>query len=328
MKVAIIGSTGLVGTEIIKILEKQKKPKIEKLILVASKKNIGTEITYKNKKKKIISISEAIKQKPEYALFSAGSDVALKYAKSFSKKGTIVIDNSSAFRMDKKTKLIVPEINKEIITKKDTIISNPNCSTIQLVLAINQIHQKLKIKRLIISTYQAVSGTGHAGIKQLESEERNQKPKATAYKKNIHRNVIPKCDAFSKNGYTKEEEKIINETNKILNSKIKITATAVRVPTIGGHGESVNVETEKTATIKQLIKILKNQKGILVQEGKEFKTPSETKGKNTVYVSRIRKDETVKAGFNMWIVADPLRKGAATNAIQILNHIYSLKNLS
>ena len=326
MNFAIIGASGNVGRKTIEILEKSKLA-IDNLFLVASSKSAGKKIKFKNKKILIKNLENYKFSKAQITFFAAGSEVAKEWVPIASKE-TIVIDNSSAFRMDKKIKLIVPEINKEIITKKDKIISNPNCSTIQLVLAINQIHQKLKIKRLIISTYQAVSGTGHAGIKQLESEERNQKPKITTYKKNIHRNVIPKCDSFSKKGYTKEEEKIINETNKILKSKIKITATAVRVPTIGGHGESVNIETKKTATIKQLIKILKNQKGILVQEGIEFKTPAETKGKNTVYVSRIRKDETVKAGFNMWIVADPLRKGAATNAIQILNYMYSLKNLS
>jgi len=325
MTLAIIGATGLVGSEIIKILQAEKKERFENIFFVASKKNTGKIIKYRKKTHKIISIKKAIENKPDYALFSAGSKTSLKYADVFAKKGTIVIDNSSAFRMEKQIKLIVPEINKEILKKEDKIIANPNCSTIQLVLAIHPIHKKYKIKRIIVSTYQSVSGTGKMGVNQLQLEEQNKNPITKAYKKNIHRNVIPKCDSFSPNGYTKEEEKIINETNKILNSKIKITATAVRVPTLGGHGESVNIETKKQTSTEQIIDVLKTQKGLFVDEGEKYTTPKDVKGTNGVYVSRVRKDHSIKSGFNMWIVSDPLRKGAATNAIQILNHMITLK---
>ena len=318
MTLAIIGATGLVGTEIKKILEKKKLKEIKKVIFVASKKSVGKKIKYKNKEINIISIEKAIDEKPKYALFSAGSQTALKYAKKFNKAGTTVIDNSSAFRMQRGIKLIVPEINGKKITKKDKIIANPNCSTIQLVMAIGQIEKKIGIKRLIISTYQSVLGTGQVAVQQLKLEQENKTPKQRAYKKQIHQNVIPKCDKFSEHGYTKEEEKIIKETNKILDSKIKITATAVRVPTLGGHGESVNIELKKETTILKIKNLLRGQKGITVNEEKTYTTPKEIRGKDDVFVSRIRPDFSQKNTFNMWIVADPLRKGAATNAIQIL----------
>ena len=322
MIIAIIGATGLVGSEIIKVLKEKPNKNIKKILLVASKKNIGKKI--KNTNKKLISIEDAIKEKPKCVLFSAGSEVAKKYAEKFTKSGSIVIDNSSAFRMDPKIKLIVPEINKQKITKKDKIIANPNCSTIQMVLALSPIHKKNKIKRIVVSTYQAVSGSGNDGIKQLKEEQNNKRVFKKIYKKQIFKNVIPHCDEFNKNNYTKEEEKIIKETNKILNSKIKITATAVRVPTIGGHAESVNIELEKRTTLKEIKKLLKNQKGIILQEGIKYKTPIEVKGSNNVYVSRLRKDHSIENGFNMWVVADPLRKGAATNATQILDYIINL----
>ena len=323
MVIAIVGATGLVGSEIIKVLEEKKIKKIKEVLFVATKKSVGKKIIYNKQTYKITTIKEALQKKPDFALFSAGSKVSKKYAKEFSKKGTKVIDNSSAFRMDKKTKLIVPEINSQNIKKTDKIIANPNCSTIQLVLALNPVHKKYKIKRIIVSTYQAVVGTGHLALKQLEEEERGV-TKTKVYKKNIHRNIIPHCDEFEKNGYTKEEEKIINETNKILESNIKITATAVRVPTIGGHGESVNIELKKPCSTKKIINTLKKQKGIIVEDGNNYKTPEETKSKNEVFVSRIRKDSSQKNSFNMWIVADPLRKGAATNAVQILETLIDL----
>ena len=318
MTLAIIGATGLVGTEIKKILEKKKLKEIKKIFFVASKKSVGKKIKYKNKESNIISIEKAIEEKPKYALFSAGSQIALKYAKQFNKAGTTVIDNSSAFRMQKGIKLIVPEINGKQITKKDKIIANPNCSTIQLVMAIGQLEKKIGIKRLIVSTYQSVLGTGQLAVQQLKKEQENKTPKQRAYQKQIHQNVIPKCDKFSEYGYTKEEEKIIKETNKILESKIKITATAVRVPTLGGHGESVNIELKKETTILKIKNLLRRQKGIKVSEEKTYITPKEIRGKDDVFVSRIRKDFSQKNTFNMWVVADPLRKGAATNAIQIL----------
>lgn len=325
MTLAIIGATGLVGSEIIKILETEKDNRFKNIFFVASEKSVGKKIKYRNTTHKIVSIKKAIEISPDYALFSAGSKTSIKYANVFSKKGTTVIDNSSAFRMNKNIKLIVPEINKEILKKEDTIIANPNCSTIQLALTIHPINKKYKTKRIVVSTYQSVSGSGQRGVGQLELEEKNQKPETRAYKKSIHRNVIPKCDSFLLSGYTKEEEKIINETNKILNSKIKITATAVRVPTTGGHGESVNIEIEQKASTEQIVSLLKNQNGVFVDEGESYKTPKEVRGESGVYVSRIRKDHSVKHGFNLWIVADPLRKGAATNAIQILNHMITLK---
>tara|TARA_B100001250_G_scaffold325514_1_gene289319 strand:- start:326 stop:1300 length:975 start_codon:yes stop_codon:yes gene_type:complete len=323
MVIAIVGATGLVGSEIIKVLEEKKIKKIKDVLFVATQKSVGKKITYNNQTYKITTIKEALQKKPDFALFSAGSKVSKKYAKEFSKKGTKVIDNSSAFRMDKKIKLIVPEINLKNIKKTDKIIANPNCSTIQLVLALNPVHKKYKIKRIIVSTYQAVVGTGYKALEQLEEEEKGVE-KTKIYPKKIHRNIIPQCDDFNKNGYTKEEEKIINETNKILESNIKITATAVRVPTIGGHGESVNIELKKPCSTKKIINTLKKQKGIIVEEGNNYKTPQETKLKNEVFVSRIRKDGSQKNSFNMWIVADPLRKGAATNAVQILENLIDL----
>tara|TARA_B100001250_G_scaffold220417_1_gene189099 strand:- start:43 stop:1020 length:978 start_codon:yes stop_codon:yes gene_type:complete len=325
MVIAIVGATGLVGSEIIKVLEEKKIKEIKEVLFVATQKSVGKKITYNNQSYKIITIKEALEKKPNFALFSAGSKVSKKYAKEFSKQGTRVIDNSSAFRMDKKIKLIVPEINSKKLKKTDKIIANPNCSTTQLVLALSPIHKKYKIKRIIVSTYQAVVGTGYPALKQLEEEEQGRK-KTKVYTKNIHRNIIPHCDEFEKNGYTKEEEKIINETNKILESNIKITATAVRVPTVGGHGESVNIELKKPCSIKKIVNILKKQKGIIVEEDNNYKTPEETKSKNEVFVSRIRKDNSQKNSFNMWIVADPLRKGAATNAVQILESLINLNN--
>ena len=326
MTLAIIGSTGLVGTEIIKILEKKKLKEIKKIIFVASKKSIGKKIKYNNKTNNIVSIEKAIEEKPKYALFSAGSKTALKYAKKFNKVGTTVIDNSSAFRMQDNIKLIVPEINGKKITKKDKIIANPNCSTIQLVMAVGGIEKKIGIRRLVVSTYQSVLGTGQIAVQQLKSEQKGKTPKQIAYKKEIHLNAIPKCDDFTKNGYTKEEEKIIKETNKILGSKIKITATAVRIPTLGGHGESVNFELKKETTLLELEKIIKAQDGVEVDKKEKYTTPKEAREKDEVFVSRIRKDFSKKNTFNMWIVADPLRKGAATNAVQILEYLINLNN--
>ena len=250
MIIAIIGATGLVGTEITRQIEKKKEYENYNVLFVASKKNIGKKIKYKNKHKNIISIKDAIKKKPNYVFFSAGSQTSIKYATKFVEQGGTVIDNSSAFRMNPKHKLIVPEINGHTLTKKDKIIANPNCSTIQLVLPIHPIHREFNIKRIVVSTYQAVSGSGNKGLEQLNKEKENKKTKEPAYPMKIFNNILPHCDEFNKDGYTKEEQKIINETNKILNSKINITATAVRVPTTGGHGESVNIELKKTAKIE------------------------------------------------------------------------------
>jgi len=326
MVIALIGATGLVGKEIIKKLEIDKKFKNYDFLFVASKKNKNRHIIFKKKQHKIISINEAIKNKPNYALFSAGSEVSRKFAKKFTNTGTTVIDNSSEFRMKKNHKLIVPEINGEKIIKEDKIIANPNCSTIQLVLPLFSLHEKIGIKRLIVSTYQSVSGSGQRGVDQLQQEKKVKKVKNPAYSKQIYNNAIPHCDVFLKNGYTKEEEKIIKETNKIFDSKIKITATAVRIPTTGGHGESVNVELKKQTSIAKVISIISKQKGVQVSTKENYTTPIEAKGSDDVFVSRIRKDTSCQNSFNMWVVADPLKKGAATNAVQILEKIISLNN--
>ena len=323
MNIAIVGCTGLVGKEIKKILESKKTKNV---LFIASKKSVGKTLKYNNKKHVIISIKEALKSKIDYAIFSAGSDVSKKYAEEFTKKGTVVIDNSSYYRMKKNIKLIVPEINGKDLNKEDKIIANPNCSTTQLVLILHQINKIYSIKRIVVSTYQAITGTGKDAVDQLIQEEKGKTPTKKIYKDGIFRNVIPKCDIFLDNLYTKEEEKIIKETNKILNTNIKITATAVRTPTIGGHAESVNIEFKKEISISKIIEELKKQKGIIVLENKNYITPNQTREKDEVFVSRIRKDHSVKNGINLWIVADPLRKGAATNTVQILETLINLNN--
>ena len=316
MIVAIIGSTGLVGQEICKILKSEKNKRITKVLLVSTKESVK-----RLKTKNLITIEEAIKIKPNFVLFSAGSNVSIQYAQSFINNGAIIIDNSSAFRMNPKYKLIVPEINKHILKKEDKIIANPNCSTIQLVLPLYAIQKRCKIKRIVVSTYQAVTGSGKDAVKQLREEQSKKNPKKKIYSKQIFQNVIPQCDVFLPNGYTKEEEKIIQETNKILSSQIAITATAVRVPTIGGHRESVNVELEEEFDIQIIQNLIANQPGVSLDLGELYKTPTETHGKDTVFVSRLRRDYSVKNGLNFWIVADPLLKGAATNATQILTYL-------
>jgi len=316
MIIAIIGSTGLVGQEIFKILKSKKTKSITKVLLVSTK-----ETVQRLKTKDLITIDEAIKIKPNFVLFSAGSNVSIQYAQKFITNGAIIIDNSSAFRMNPKYKLIVPEINKNTLTKQDKIIANPNCSTIQLVLPLYALQKKYKIKRIVVSTYQAVTGSGKAALTQLKEEQLNKIPKKKIYPKQIFQNVIPQCDVFLPNGYTKEEEKIIQETNKILSTKIPITATSVRVPTIGGHGESVNVEFKEEFDMQIVQTLLKNQSGVCLDLGEVYKTPIETHGKDTVFVSRLRRDYSVKNGLNFWIVADPLLKGAATNATQILTYL-------
>ena len=323
MTIAIVGCTGLVGKEIKKILENKKTKNV---LFIASKKSVGKTLKYNNKKQVVISIKDALKLKIDYAIFSAGSEVSKKYAKDFTKKGTVVIDSSSYYRMKKNIKLIVPEINGQDLNKKDKIIANPNCSTTQLVLTLYPINKIYPIKRIVVSTYQAITGTGKEAVDQLVQEEKGKKPIKKIYKDGIFRNVIPKCDVFLDNLYTKEEEKIIKETNKILKTNIKITATAVRTPTIGGHAESVNIEFKKEVSVSKIIKELKKQKGIIVLENKSYITPNKTREKDEVFVSRIRKDSSVKNGINLWIVADPLRKGAATNTVQILETIINLNN--
>ncbi len=328
MKLAIVGVTGLVGRKMLEILEK-KDIKVEALFPVASEKSTGKRILFKNKEYKIISINDLIDKKPEIALFSAGSKVSTEWAPQLAEIGCRVIDNSSYWRMRHKHKLIVPEINfndlnlsSNTVSSSDMIIANPNCSTIQLVIAISEIHKKFKIKRMIVSTYQAVSGSGKKAINQLHNESKSISTKKV-YERQIFNNIIPQCDIFDEDQYTKEEHKIINETNKILNSKIRITATAVRVPIENSHSESVNIELVNNTTTEELIEVLKQTNGVqyMGKANNYYSTPHEATGSDLVYVGRVRRDFSKNNCFNLWVVSDNLRKGAATNAIQILEKI-------
>jgi len=319
MKIAIIGATGMVGNILLKVLEERNFP-LQKLILIASDKSVGKKLKYKGKEQTLISIEEGVKEKPNIAIFSAGSKVSLEWAPRFAKVNTIVIDNSSAWRMDKNKQLIIPEINANKITKNDRIIANPNCSTIQMVLALYPLHKQYKIKRVVVSTYQSITGTGVKAVQQLTNEIKGKRGEM-AYPYPIHLNAIPHCDSFEKNAYTKEEIKLVNETKKILNDNtISVTATAVRIPVIGGHSESVNVEFENDFNITEIKKLLNNTKGITVVDNPEknqYPMPITAQGKDAVFVGRIRRDYSQENSLNLWIVADNLRKGAATNAVQI-----------
>ena len=323
MKLAVVGATGMVGTIMIKLLEERKFP-ISELVVVASKNSIGNSIRYQDRTIKIIGLEEAVLKKPEIAIFSAGSAVSLEWAPKFAESGTVVIDNSSIWRMDVTKKLIVPEINAYVLTKEDKIIANPNCSTIQLVMALAPLHHKYKMKRVIVSTYQSVSGTGVKAVKQLENEIKGVKTEM-AYPYPIHKNALPHCDDFEENGYTKEEMKLAREPQKILDDQsFAISATAVRIPTSGGHSESVNVEFEKSFELSSIRKILHETPGITVQDNPVTNTypmPIYAHDKDDVFVGRIRKDESQENTLNMWIVSDNLRKGAATNAIQIAEYV-------
>tara|TARA_B110000211_G_scaffold231766_1_gene294009 strand:+ start:1089 stop:2078 length:990 start_codon:yes stop_codon:yes gene_type:complete len=323
MKVAVIGATGLVGSVLLSIMEERNFP-ISKLILVASKKSIGKKIFFKEKEHVVMAIESAIDLKPQITLFSAGSETSLLWAPKFASMGSFVIDNSSAWRMDLSKKLIVPEINADLLTKKDKIISSPNCSTIQLVMALNPLHTKYGIKRLVVSTYQSITGTGVKAIKQLENEI-NEVEGEMAYPHKIHKNAIPQCDDFLANGYTKEEMKMINETKKILNDySISITSTAVRIPVLGGHSESVNIEFNENYELSEIIKLLSNTKGVKVLDDikkKHYPMPLSSVGLDDVFVGRIRRDESRINSLNMWIVSDNLRKGAALNTVQIAEYL-------
>ena len=328
MKLAIVGCTGLVGNEVLNVLIELSVP-ITELILVASKKNIGKKVTFKTKKIKIVGIQEAIDKVPEIAIFCAGSEVSKKWAQKFVDSGTSVIDNSSFFRMEENIPLIVPEVNGNVLKKSNKIIANPNCSTIQMVVALNDIYKKFGLKRLVISTYQSVSGTGQAAVKQMMDERQGLQPERV-YPYQIDQNCFPHGGDFLENGYTTEELKLINETCKIFNDySIKITATVVRIPVVGGHSESINVETHKPFQIEEIKKTLSDTAGVKVQDNPskfDYPMPITAHKKNDVFVGRIRKDETVENGLNIWIVADNLRKGAATNAVQIADYIFK-KNL-
>ena len=323
MKVAIIGATGLVGSVLLKILKERKFP-LTKLILVASKSSIGKKINFNTKAYEIVSLDAALKLKPNIVLFSAGSDVSIEWAPKFKLIGSTVIDNSSAWRMDSSKKLIVPEINAHLLSKKDKIIANPNCSTIQLVIALYELHNKFNIKRLVISTYQSVTGTGVKAINQLESETIG-KESEKAYPYKIYKNAIPHCDIFEKNGYTKEEMKLVNETKKILSDdSISITATAVRIPVMGGHSEAVNVEFSNPFEVSDILKTLKNTRGITIQDDVNqslYPMPLTSEGKDDVFVGRIRRDYSKENALNLWVVSDNLRKGAALNAVQIAEYL-------
>ena len=323
MKVAVVGVTGMVGTIMLELLEKRKFP-ISELIPVASKKSAGKTVDFSGKAYKIITLEEAIKLTPKIAIFSAGGDVSLSWAPKFEKIGCTVIDNSSAWRMDPKKKLIVPEINANILSKDDKIIANPNCSTIQLVLALFPLHKAYKMRRVIVSTYQSVSGTGIKAVRQMENEANGIKGEMV-YPYQIFKNALPHCDVFMNNGYTKEEMKLANEPKKILNDdSFRVTATAVRIPTAGGHSESVNVEFEKDFTLSMVRKLLNETPGVVVQDSPEvnsYPMPIFAHGKDDVFVGRIRRDESAEKTLNLWIVSDNLRKGAATNAIQIAEHL-------
>ncbi|NQX81869.1 MAG: aspartate-semialdehyde dehydrogenase [Flavobacteriaceae bacterium] len=323
MKIAIVGATGLVGTVMLETLERRGF-KIDLLIPVASERSVGKEISFLGKKHKIIGMQQAISLRPDIAIFSAGGDTSLLWAPKFAEVGTTVIDNSSAWRMDVDKKLIVPEINARELSKKDKIIANPNCSTIQLVMVLAPLHKKYKIKRVVVSTYQSITGTGVKAVNQLENESNNIKGDM-AYPYPIHKNAIPHCDDFTKNGYTKEEMKLVNEPKKIMGDQnLAITATAVRIPVVGGHSESVNIEFEEGFEIKDIRTLLQNTNGITVKDNLETNTypmPIYSEGKDDVFVGRIRMDYSKDNALNMWIVSDNLRKGAATNAVQIAEYL-------
>ena len=329
MKVAVVGATGLVGTKMLQVLAERNFP-VSELLPVASERSIGKEIEFKQIKYKVVSYADAIAAKPHVALFSAGGSTSLELAPKFAEAGITVIDNSSAWRMDKTKKLVVPEINADVLNKEDKIIANPNCSTIQMVVALNPLHKKYKIKRIVVSTYQSVSGTGKKAVDQLFNERKGINDGPMAYKYQIDLNAIPQIDVFLENGYTKEEMKMVNETKKIMrNDNILLTATTVRIPVIGGHSESVNVEFENAFDIKDVIEILKNAPGVIVQDDvaqQVYPMPLWAHEKDEVFVGRIRRDETQPNTLNMWIVSDNLRKGAATNAIQIAEYLMQ-KNL-
>jgi len=323
MKIAILGVTGLVGRVMLEKLE-NSFIQIDKIIPIATAKSAGTTVKFRGEDIDVVEAKDALLEKPEIALFSAGGDAALYWAPKFADTGTFVIDNSSAWRMNPEIKLIVPEINGSSITKEDKIIANPNCSTIQLVMALAPLHKEFKIKRVIVSTYQSVSGSGKKAVEQMENERKGETP-VMIYKHPIDKNVIPHCDIFQDFGYTKEEWKLVNETKKILSdNSIKVTATAVRVPVTAGHSESVNIEFEKEYMMADIRELLERTPGIIVEDSPMvniYPTPLNAKGKDEVFVGRIRRDLTVKNGLNMWVVADNLYKGAATNAVQIAEQI-------
>jgi aspartate-semialdehyde dehydrogenase len=323
MKVAVVGATGMVGEVMLQVLAERNFP-VTELIPVASEKSVGKEIEFKGKKYTVVGLQTAVDRKADIALFSAGGQTSLDWAPKFAAAGTTVIDNSSAWRMDPTKKLIVPEINASELTKEDKIIANPNCSTIQMVMALAPLHKKYTIKRVIVSTYQSITGTGVKAVRQLENEYAGVQGEM-AYKYQIHRNAIPQCDSFEDNGYTKEEMKLVRETQKIIGDKtIAVTATAIRIPVVGGHSEAVNVEFAHDFDVNEVRTILHHTPGVTVQDNLDtftYPMPLYAQGKDDVFVGRIRRDESQPNSLNMWIVSDNLRKGAATNTIQIAEYL-------
>jgi len=326
MKLAVVGATGMVGNVMLKVLEAHQFP-VTTLYAVASEKSVGKKITFKDEEFEVIGLETALDLVPDIAIFSAGGETSLAWAPKFAAVGTVVIDNSSAWRMDPTKKLIVPEINGSLLTKDDKIIANPNCSTIQLVMVLAPLHRRFGIKRVVVSTYQSITGTGVKAMEQMENE-RAGIVGDMAYRYPIDKNCIPQCDVFEDNGYTKEEMKLTNETKKILDPSIFVTATAVRVPVVGGHSEAVNIEFENEFTLDEVRALLKETSGITLQDNLETYTypmPKYAEGQDDVFVGRIRRDESQPNTLNLWIVADNLRKGAATNAVQIAQLLLRLK---
>ena len=329
MRVAIVGVTGMVGNVMLEVLKEHNFP-VTELIPVASEKSIGKKINFKGKEYSVIGLEQAVSLKPDVALFSAGASVSKEWAPRFAQVGTTVVDNSSAWRMDETKKLVIPEINADVLTKDDKIIANPNCSTIQMLVALAPLQAKYGIKRIVVSTYQSITGTGVKAVRQLENEYKGEKGEM-AYHYPIHRNAIPHCDVFEENGYTKEEMKLVRETKKILrDDTIAVTATAVRIPVVGGHSESINVELKTDFSIDEVRALLAKSAGIKVQDNTDTNTypmPIYAHGKDEVFVGRIRRDESQANTLNLWVVADNLRKGAATNTIQIAEYLIANKLL-
>ncbi|MBD79044.1 MAG: aspartate-semialdehyde dehydrogenase [Crocinitomicaceae bacterium] len=323
MKVAVVGATGMVGQVMRDVLDELDFP-VTELIPVASERSVGKELDFKGQKVKVVGMEDAIALKPEIALFSAGGNTSKLWAEKFAEAGTTVIDNSSAWRMDDSKRLVVPEINAGLLTKNDKIIANPNCSTIQLVMVLNPLHKRYGVKRVVISTYQSITGTGVKAVQQLNNEREGVKGEM-AYPYLIDGNCLPHCDDFTENGYTKEEMKLVNETKKIIgDDSIKVTATAVRVPVQGGHSEAVNIEFENEFDVAEVRKVLADTPGVTLQDNPDTNTypmPRYSEGKNETFVGRIRRDETQEKTLNLWIVADNLRKGAATNTVQIAQYL-------
>jgi len=323
MKIALVGATGMVGNVMLEVLEERNFP-VTELLVVASERSVGKILQYKGEDHTVIGLQDAIDQKPDIALFSAGGGTSLEWAPKFAAAGITVVDNSSAWRMDPDKKLVVPEINAGELSSDDKIIANPNCSTIQMVVALAPLHKKYGIKRLVISTYQSISGTGIKAVKQLENEYQGVKGEM-AYPYPIHRNALPHCDVFEENGYTKEEMKLVNETRKILNDdSIAVTATAVRIPVAGGHSESINIEFDKDFEVNEVRQLLHETDGVVVQDNLDTNTypmPIYAHGKDDVFVGRIRRDESQPNSLNVWVVSDNHRKGAATNTIQIAEYL-------